>query len=230
MSELTLTAAPGRTPGTSSSNRLRGEGRIPAVVYGQGIEAVSVSVDRRELRAALHTDAGHNALINLEVGSARHLTIVKSLQRHPVRNDVVHVDFIVVNRNEAITVDVPIVLVGEAHEVEIAQGTLDQVLYSLSLQALPGNIPNEITVDVTALTVGDSIRVGDLSLPDGVSTEIDPEEAVVMAALTRAAMAGEEAAEGEGTEEGATDAEGSADGESGGDAGSAGDGGDAGES
>jgi len=229
MSELTLTAAPGRTTGTSSSNRLRGEGRIPAVVYGQGIEAVSVSVDRRELRAALHTDAGHNALINLEVGSARHLTIVKSLQRHPVRNDVVHVDFIVVNRNEAITVDVPIVLVGEAHEVEIAQGTLDQVLYSLSLQALPGNIPNEITVDVTALTVGDSIRVGDLSLPDGVSTEIDPEEAVVMAALTRAAMAGEEAAEDEGAE-GAGDAEGSADGDAGGDAGSAGDGGDAGES
>jgi large subunit ribosomal protein L25 len=199
MPEVTLTAAPGRAVGSSSSNRLRGEGRIPAVVYGQGIENVPISVDRRELRAALHTDAGHNALINLEVGGARHLTIVKSLQRHPVRNDVVHVDFIVVNRNEAITVDVPIVLVGEAHEVEIAQGTLDQILHSLTLQALPGNIPNEIVVDVSALTIGDSIRVGDLPLPAGVTTELDPEEAVVMAALTRAALAD---VEEEGGEEG----------------------------
>ncbi|HEY2330724.1 MAG TPA: 50S ribosomal protein L25 [Acidimicrobiales bacterium] len=204
MPEITLTADTGRATGTSSSNRLRGEGRIPAVLYGQGVDATSVSVDRRELRAALHTDAGHNALINLEVGGSRHLTIVKSLQRHPVRNDVVHVDFIVVDRNEAITVDVPITLVGEAHEVEIAQGTLDQVLYSLTLQAKPGSIPNEIVVDVSALTIGDSIRVGDLSLPAGVSTEIDPDEAVVMAALTRAAMAeteeGDEASSDEGAE------------------------------
>jgi large subunit ribosomal protein L25 len=117
---------------------------------------------------------------------------------------VVHVDFIVVDRNEAITVDVPITLVGEAHEVEIAQGTLDHVLYSLTLQAKPGSIPNEIVVDVSALTIGDSIRVGDLSLPAGVSTEIDPDEAVVMAALTRAAMAeteeGEEASADEASE------------------------------
>jgi large subunit ribosomal protein L25 len=205
MPEVTLTAAPGRALGTSSSNRLRGGGRIPAVVYGQGIDAVSVSVDRRELRAALHTDAGHNALINLEVGSARHLTIVKSLQRHPVRNDVVHVDFIVVNRNEAITVEVPIVLVGEAHEVEIAQGTLDQVLHSLTLQAKPGNIPNEILVDVSALTIGDSIRVGDLELPAGATTEVDPEEAVVMAALTRAALADASDEGGEAAADGATE-------------------------
>jgi large subunit ribosomal protein L25 len=189
MSEVTLVAESGRQIGSRSSGRLRVDGRIPAVVYGHGITPLSVSINRRELRAVLHTEAGANAVINLEVGSDKHLTIVKSLQRHPVRNDVVHVDFIVVNRNEAITVDVPILLVGEAHEVEIAQGTLDQVLHSLTLQAMPGNIPNEINVDVSALTIGDSIRVSDLVLPEGVSTEVDPEEAVVMAALTRAAMA-----------------------------------------
>jgi large subunit ribosomal protein L25 len=204
MPEVTLTAAPGRAIGSSPSKRLRGEGRIPAVVYGQGLDATAVSVDRRELRAALHTDAGHNALINLEVDGTRHLTIVKALQRHPVRNEVVHVDFIVINRDEAITVDVPIILVGEAHEVEIAQGTLDQVLHSLTLQAKPGSIPNEIEVDVSGLTIGDSIRVGDLPLPGGVTTEVDPEEAVVMAALTRAALAetGEEGEAGEGAPEG----------------------------
>ena len=80
------------------SGRLRLEGRIPAVVYGHGIEPLSVSVARRELRAVLHTDAGHNAVINLEVGGESHLTIVKDMQRHPVRNEVVHVDFLVVNR------------------------------------------------------------------------------------------------------------------------------------
>jgi large subunit ribosomal protein L25 len=206
MSEVTLTAAPGRALGSSSSNRLRGEGRIPAVIYGQGVDATAVSIDRRELRAALHTDAGHNALINLDIAGTRHLTIVKALQRHPVRNDVVHVDFIVVNRNEVITVDVPIVLVGEAHEVEIAQGTLEQVLHSLTLQAKPGSIPNEITVDVSALTIGDSIRVSDLVLPAGATTEVDPDEAVVMAALTRAAMAQDSTEEGDGAADGATEA------------------------
>src|SRR3990170_2666956 len=109
MPEVTLVAESGRTIGSRSSGRLRGDGLVPAVVYGHGITPLSLAVNRKELRAVLHTDAGSNAVINLEVGSDTHLTIVKDLQRHPVRNDVVHVDFIVVNRNEIVTVDVPIV-------------------------------------------------------------------------------------------------------------------------
>lgn len=214
MSEVTLAAESGRTTGSRSSGRLRGEGRIPGVVYGHGIDPVSVSVDRKQLRAALHTDAGHNAVINLEIGSDRHLTIVKDLQRHPVRNEVVHIDFLVVNRNEAVTVDVPIVLEGESQAVKEASGTVDQQLFNLSVNTTPVNIPNELVVDVSAMEIGDSIRVGDLKLPSGVTTDVDPEEAIAIAQVTRATIEAEQLEE----EAAEAAAEGSGEGEEGGDA------------
>lgn len=192
MSEVTLVAESGRTIGSRPSGRVRGEGRIPAVVYGHGIAPLSVSVNRRDLRAALHTEAGSNALINLEVGSDSHLTIVKDLQRHPVRNEVIHVDFLVVDRNETVTVDTRIVLVGESQAVKEATGTVDQQLHSLSVNSTPANIPNEITVDISAMEIGDAIRVGDLTLPPGVTTDVDPEEAIATAQVTRATIEAEE--------------------------------------
>jgi large subunit ribosomal protein L25 len=192
MSEVTLVAESGRAIGTRSSGRLREEGRIPAVVYGHGITPLSVSINRRELRAVLHTDAGHNAVINLEVGSDSHLTIVKDMQRHPVRNEVIHVDFLVVNRNEIVTVDTPIVFTGESKAVHDANGTIDQQLFTLSVNSTPGNIPNEITVDISGMGIGDSIRVSDLRLPEGVTTDVDPEEAVAIAQVTRATIEAEE--------------------------------------
>ena len=206
MSEVTLVAEPGRTTGSRPSGRMRTTGRVPAVVYGHGITPLSVSVDRKDLRAALHTDAGHNAVINLEIGSDKHLTIVKDLQRHPVRNEVVHIDFLVVNRNEAVTVDVPIVLEGESAAVKEASGTVDQQLFTLSVNTTPVNIPNELVVDVSTMEIGDSIRVGDLKLPSGVTTDVDPDEAIAIAQVTRATIeaeqleeeAAEAAAEGEG--------------------------------
>ena len=192
MSEVTLLAEAGRTIGSRSSSRLRGEGRIPAVVYGHGIDPVSVSVNRRELRAALHTDAGFNAVINLTVGGDQHLTIVKDVQRHPVRNEVTHVDFLVVNRNEIVTVDTPIVLVGESQAVKEASGTIDQQLFSLTVNSTPGTIPNEISVDISGLGIGDAVRVSDLVLRSGVTTDVDPEEAVAIAQVTRATIEAEE--------------------------------------
>ena len=97
MSEVTLTAYTGRETGTRPSRRARAEGHVPAVVYGGGEPAVSVSVDRRDLRRVLSTDAGINALISLSVDGERLLTVVKDLQRHPVRRDVTHVDFLKVD-------------------------------------------------------------------------------------------------------------------------------------
>lgn len=199
--EITLVADAGRVTGSRPSGRVRGEGRVPAVVYGHGITPLSISIERKALRAALHTEAGHNAVINLTVGSDKHLTIVKELQRHPVRNEVVHVDFLVVNANEIVTVDTPIVLTGESQAVKDASGTVDQQLFSLTVNSTPGNIPNELTVDVSDLAIGDSVRVGDLQLPPGVTTDVDPEEAVVVAQVTRATLEAEQleeaAAEGE---------------------------------
>lgn len=192
MPEITLIAEPDRMRGSRPAGRLRGGGQVPAVVYGHGITPLSVSVNRKDLRAVLHTDAGHNALIDLHVGGEQHLTIVKELQRHPVRNEVVHVDFLVVNRDEVVTVDVPIVLQGEAKAVAAENGTVDQQLFTLTVHAKPGDIPNDLTVDVSGLTIGDTVRVGDLPLPTGVTTSLDPEEAVLIAQVTRATIEAEE--------------------------------------
>jgi large subunit ribosomal protein L25 len=199
MAEITLPAATGRSTGTRPSRRLRGEGRVPGTVYGLGTEAVSVSVDWRELRGALTTDAGINALINLEIdGHASELTIVKDLQRHPIKRNVLHVDFLRVSRDVAIEVDVPIVLQGEAEEVTRNDGVVEHLLFQLAIRAKPGSIPNELTVDISGLAINEAIRVGDLTLPAGVETDADPEEPIVIGQPPRVeAPVAEEGEEGE---------------------------------
>jgi large subunit ribosomal protein L25 len=184
MPEITLVVQPGRTTGSPASRRLRASGHIPAVVYGHGIHAESVSIDGRELRSALSGDAGVNQLLNLDVAGTRHLALARVLQRHPVRGTVVHVDFQVVSRTEILSADVPVVLVGEAKAVENERGVIEHPLQSLTINARPGDIPNSIEVDISAMVIGDTIRVGDLPLPVGVTTDVDPEEAVVMAAVS----------------------------------------------
>jgi large subunit ribosomal protein L25 len=213
MAEITLQALTGRTTGSRASGRLRAEGKVPGVVYGLGREPQSVAVVWRELRQALTGEAGTNALIDLQVdGAGGDLVIVKEMQRHPVRRDVLHVDFLRVSRDQAISVEVPIVLHGDAHDVTSNDGVVDHVLYTLTIAAKPADIPNEIAVDVSGLQIGDAIRVGDLELPSGVTTDVDPEDAVVMASIAQAADLGEApAAEGEEAEgEGEAEAEGEA--------------------
>lgn len=184
MAEISLVAEPGRATGSSESKRIRRSGRIPAVVYGHGIDAMSVSIDAREFRHALSGDAGLNQLLSLEVGGKSHLTLARVLQRHPVRNTVVHVDFQVVRRDEIVAADVPVVLVGEAKAVEADRGIIEQPLTTLTVNANPGNIPNELSYDISHLTVGTTIRVGDLTLPAGVTTDVDPDEPVIIAATS----------------------------------------------
>lgn len=180
-SEVPLTAEPRSAGGTRPSRRLRREGLVPAVVYGRGGEPTPVTVGYRDLRAALTTEAGLNAILNLEVDGQTVLAIVKDIQRHPVRNEVAHVDFIRVSRDVAVTVEVPVVLEGDATRVVAHDGTVEQVLHTLTISAKPGSIPNEITIDVSGLDVGDAIRVGDVTLPPGSTTEVDPEEPIVIA-------------------------------------------------
>jgi large subunit ribosomal protein L25 len=184
MAEISLVAEPGRATGSSESKRIRRTGRIPAVVYGHGIDALAVSVDAREFRHALSGDAGLNQLLSLEVDGRSHLTLARVLQRHPVRNTVVHVDFQVVRRDEIVSADVPVVLIGEAKAVEAERGIIEQPLTSLTVNANPGNIPNELSYDISALEVGVTIRVGDLTLPAGVTTDVDVDEPVIIAATS----------------------------------------------
>jgi large subunit ribosomal protein L25 len=181
MAEITLVAEAGRPTGTRQSRRLRAAGRIPGVIYGHGTDPVAVSVDGRSLRAALTTDSGLNALLALELAGETHLTLAREIQRHPVRNTVVHVDFQIVGRDEVVSAEVPVTLIGQANQVEINDGVVEHQLFSLTVQATPDRIPNTIEVDISGMRIGDAIRVGDLPLPEGVTTDVDPEDTVVLA-------------------------------------------------
>ena len=181
MAEITLKVESGRPLGTRPSGRLRTAGKIPGVVYGHGMAPIPVAIGARDLRAALTTEAGLNALLSLKIGDTTHLAIAKVLQRHPVRQTVTHVDFQVVRRDEIVTAEVRIALVGESEAVHRVEGTIDQEMLSLQIKAKPGDVPVVIEVDVSALEVGDSLRVSDLVLPEGVTTDVDPEAAVAIA-------------------------------------------------
>ncbi|HEY6532745.1 MAG TPA: 50S ribosomal protein L25 [Acidimicrobiales bacterium] len=182
---LTLTAETGRVAGSRSSSRLRAEGQVPGVVYGLGRDTVSVTVPWPELRRALSTEAGLNALITLDVDGERDLAIVKDLQRHPVRRSVLHIDFLRVDPNAPVAIDVPIVLVGEAREVENRRGVVDHPLKSLTVNAKPADIPSLIELVIDDLDIGVTVTVAELTLPEGVTTDVDPDAPVVTGMATR---------------------------------------------
>jgi large subunit ribosomal protein L25 len=183
--ELTLTATPGRSTGSRPSGRLREEGKVPAVVYGLGKDPISVEVEWTELRRVLNTEAGLNALIDLEVEGETELTLVKELQRHPVRRNVLHVDFLRLDRNAPVAVDVPIVVTGFAKDVEDRRGIVDQQMKSLTVKAKPADIPTELTLDVSDLTIGTTVTVSALTLPAGVTTDVPDDAPVVVGSATR---------------------------------------------
>ena len=207
MPEIVLNAEVGRTGGSSSSRRLRAEGKVPGVVYGHGTEPVAVAVAARDLRVALNGEAGTNALLSLQADGKTYLAIARELQRHPVRGTVVHVDFQIVRRDEVIAATVPLTLVGEAIEVHHGDGLVDQQLFTLPVHATPADIPTSVEVDISGLTIGGVVRVGDLALPGGVTVDLEDDVAVVTGVPPRVQAA---AAEGEGAEgaEGAAEAAG----------------------
>jgi large subunit ribosomal protein L25 len=216
MADIVLAAQSGRPTGSSASRRLRATGKVPAVVYGRGTEPRAVSVDWRDLRSALNTDQGVNALLTLDLGGRKTKAIVKELQRHPVRRDVLHVDFLEVDPDKPVDTEVTIVLEGDAEKVTREQGVVEQVLNAIVVTGKPADIPGHIAVDVSDLEIGQTITVAELDLPAGLTTDADPEETVATAKVTSLALAEEEEAEegeeGEGAE-GAEGAEAQAEGE-----------------
>jgi len=192
MNEVSLVADVGRVKGSAEARRLRTAGKVPGVLYGHGVDSLSLAVGSRELRAALTSDAGLNALISLDVNGQRHLAMARQLQKHPVRRTIDHIDFVIVRRDEVVSAEVNVHLVGEALEVEHADGLVEQQMFSLVVHATPGDIPNAIEVDITSLSIGEAIRVGDLKLPSGVTTEVDPEDTVVAGQASRTAAEVEE--------------------------------------
>jgi large subunit ribosomal protein L25 len=196
MPEIVLEAQVGRPSGTRNARRLRRTGFVPGTIYGHGTEPISVAVGARDLRTALSGDAGTNALLSLHAGSQTYLTLARELQRHPVKGSVVHVDFVIVRRDEVISAEVPINLVGEPIEVQHGDGMVEQQLFTLPIRALPTAIPNFVELDISGLTIGASLRVADLTLPDGVTADTDPESTIVIGQPPRVEAA-VPAAEGE---------------------------------
>jgi large subunit ribosomal protein L25 len=195
MSDIALALEHRRERGSAASRRLRASGRVPAVVYGHGDNPVAVSVDARELRSALAASARGSVLFGLTVGGEEHLAIVREIQRHPVRRTVAHIDFQVVSRDEIVPAEIAVVLVGEALAVTRQGGTIDHSLLTLHVRAKPADIPASFEVDISEMEIGDALRVADIVIPEGLTTEVDPETPVVVALAPRVEV--EEVAEGE---------------------------------
>ncbi len=186
--QLELVADCTRGIGTGPSGRLRREGQVPAVVYGLGIDPIAISVPWRELRRCLITEVGTNAIINIDVAGTKYLSMVKEIQRHPVRRDVIHVDFLKVDPAMPVTVEVPVALEGEARKVAALQGMVDQQLFKILIAALPTAIPSVVHVDVSELEIGQVITVSAVPMPAGCAASTAGNATVVQGLATRSTI------------------------------------------
>lgn len=196
---MQLTASPREAAG-KASRKLRPLGKVPGVVYGQGAAAQAVAVDAHELDRLL-AHSGRTQLLDLVIdgqGTRKAQTkkvLIKEVQMSPRRHTPVHVDFHAVSLREKVQVEVPLAFVGEAPAVKAGLGDLIPVVHALTVECLPTNIPDVLEVSIESLEHADqSLRIGELHLPQGVEVIGDPEESVVRVAPPRVA-AEEEAAE-----------------------------------
>lgn len=204
-----LEAKPRDNTGKGVSRRLRREGAVPAVVYGSDIDSVKCSVDRKTFTTMIN-DFGRNAIVSLKIDGKGedYSTIVKEIQHHPVSWDILHIDFHRISMTERIVVEVAIHSQGTPIGVRNDGGILEHMLHEIEIECLPTNIPEELTVDVSALEIGDNIHVSDLTAPEGTTIVTDGERSV-FAVAPPTVRKDDEADEEEGAEmeEGATEPE-----------------------
>jgi large subunit ribosomal protein L25 len=197
----TLIAEERSVVGSRPAGRLRRSGKVPAVMYGLETDTIKVAVPARELNHILAGESGANTLITLRMDGDEHLTLARQIQRHPTRGDLIHVDFIRVRRDVAVAAEVPVNLQGEPEGVRDG-GVLEQLVFTLSVEAKPEDIPPAVEVDVSAMGIGDQLRIEDLRLPAGVAVQQEADELVVQIVMPRVAEEPEtvEAEEGEAVE------------------------------
>jgi large subunit ribosomal protein L25 len=219
MAEVRLKAARRVAAGTGAARRARAAGKVPAIVYGGGMDPVPVEVDRREFVTALHTEAGVNVLLDLDIGGETTLALARELQRDPVKGTLLHADFVKVERTQEIEVEVPVQLTGEAPGVREG-GVLEHQLFTVDVRCLPTEVPEHVAADISGLGIGDSLKISDLPAgrgyevlnePDSVVAlinapvtveELEAMEAAVSGEVPEPAVAEEEAAEAAAAEEG----------------------------
>jgi large subunit ribosomal protein L25 len=160
--------------------KIRSQGLVPGIVYGPEFDQITVQVDRRELRQVL-IDAGGTQVVHLNFEDRDAVpTLVRDVQRDPIRGDVVHIDFYRVDLTKKLVTEVPVLTVGEAPLMTSGEAIANLLLNSIEVEALPDNIPAQIEVDVTDMEeIGEVITVGDLTFPEGVEAYTDANDAVV---------------------------------------------------
>ena len=185
MDQVTLSATSRSEGGTRPTRRLRREGFVPAIVYGKGLDPVSVKVTSKDLYTVLHTEAGLNALINLDVEGSPVLTVAREVQRHPVRGNITHLDFIKVSLDEVIQADVGIDYLGIPLGVIEDGGVVEEIETSVLVRALPTEVPPSIELDITELRLGDTVKLGDLPEIEGVEYVDDAERTLLTILVPR---------------------------------------------
>lgn len=188
MATAQLSAQARGNGGKGVARKLRGDGRVPAIVYGHGREPQALSINTRELERLLDHISAENTVIDLDIDGKASRTLIREIQRHPFKRQILHVDFQELVAGEKVTVSIPIVLMGVPDGVRMDGGILDQTMRELEVEVDPSNIPNHVELDVTKLTIGSSIHVSDLSLPEGVDVLDDPDASVCVVSAPRAVV------------------------------------------
>lgn len=195
--QVTMTADSRPGEGKGEARSLRRQGRVPAIAYGAGLDATAVHVDALDLLHALSTEAGENVVLRLTIGSDTHLAMPREIHRHPVRREVLHLDFVTLDQETKVTVDVPLVVSGN-----VEGAVVNQPRSGITVQVLPLEVPDQFTYDVSGLELGDVVRLGEIDLPDGVELVDDPEMTAISITTADLAPLEEEEAEAETEDEG----------------------------
>ena len=177
MATASLNAKPRSTVGKGNARKLRAQGQVPAVIYGHGRSPLSLALDTRELERLLATTAISTTVVELAFDGTTARTLIREVQRHPVKQAVLHVDFQELVAGEKVIVRVPLIFTGTAEGVKNG-GVLEEVMHELEIRVDPSNIPNHIDIDVTPLTIGHGVHVQEIRLPAGVEAISDGDATV----------------------------------------------------
>jgi large subunit ribosomal protein L25 len=173
--QVKLSAERRTVTGRSAVRKLKAQGVIPAVIYGAKDKAEPLQVSRRDINAMLSHASGENILVELEIAGKSRLALVQEVQHAPLGGAILHIDFHAISMDEVIQADVPLEPTGIANGVKNMGGLLEHNLRSLAIECLPRDLPDIITVDVSALDIGDAIHVREIQLPAGVTTRVQPD-------------------------------------------------------
>ena len=197
--EITVSAEPRQGRGKNEARRLRASGLAPAVVYGVTDTAVAVAVNPKEIGRILHSRTGHNTIFNVSVkGGESTPVMIADWQSDPIRDNLLHVDLKRIDLNKPITVRVPVMTTGEPKGVKIQGGLHEVVTRDVEIECLPDDIPEEFTVDVAELMIGQSVRAGSITMPASIKLVSSPDAVIshVVALKAEEAPAAPEGAEG----------------------------------